>query len=55
MLYEVITPDATWTGPATGALNISSRTPDLLRDFKFYNNEVSAYSESVTVSSYNFV
>lgn len=45
-------PDATWIGPATGALNISSRTPDLLRDFNFYNNEVSAYSESVTVSPY---
>ncbi|GAA0388146.1 hypothetical protein [Paenibacillus motobuensis] len=45
-------PDATWTGPATGVLNISSRTPDLLRDFKFYNNEVSAYSETVTVSPY---
>ncbi|WMT42050.1 hypothetical protein RE628_06330 [Paenibacillus sp. D2_2] len=44
-------PDAKWTGPATGSLEVYNRTEDLLRDFEVLNNpKVNEESESITRS-----
>jgi|GEM_PF-2008544 len=40
--------DARWTGNAVGELKVYNRNPDLLRDFKVFNNMVNEASESIT-------
>lgn len=44
-------PDASWTGPATGMLNVSNDTPDLFREHKVTNNpEINEWSETISRS-----